>query len=73
MQKTFKMTDEPWHIGTHLSVLRKSYPMNTNMRGLRWVFKKSLHLCDLDESSLSIIRGKMKVMKPCLASETLGC
>ena len=36
-------------MGTHLRVLRESYPMNTNMA---WFI--SLHPCALDESSLSI-------------------
>ena len=31
---------KPWQMGTHLNVLSKSYPMNTNMTGLRW-FSKS--------------------------------
>ena len=26
---------KPWHVGTHLRVLSKSYPMNTNMTRLR--------------------------------------
>ena len=33
--------------------------MNTNMRGFRGVFLKSLHPCVLDKSSLSIGRVKM--------------
>ena len=31
-------------MGTHLRVLSKRYPMNTNMTGIRWFFK---NLCDL--------------------------
>ena len=31
---------KPWHMGTHLRVLNKSYLMNTNMIGFRWVFKR---------------------------------
>ena len=27
---------KPRHMGTHLRLLRKSYPMNTNMTGFRW-------------------------------------
>ena len=43
-----------WHMGTHLRLLSESYQMNTNMTGFRWFSKKSLHPCNLDESSLSI-------------------
>ena len=45
-------------MGTHLRVLSKSYPMNTNMTGLDG-FQKSLRPCGLDESSLSIGRVNM--------------
>ena len=31
---------KPWHTGTHLRVLSKSYPMNANMTGFRWFSKK---------------------------------
>ena len=34
---------KPWHMGTHLRVHRKSYPMNTNKTG----FKFSEKLCVL--------------------------
>ena len=27
---------KPQHMGTHLRVLSKSYPMNTDMTGFRW-------------------------------------
>ena len=27
---------KPWQMGTHLRVLGESFPMNTNMTGLRW-------------------------------------
>ena len=30
---------KPWHMGTHLRVLFKSYPMNTNMTGFGWCKK----------------------------------
>ena len=30
---------KPWHMGTHLRVLCKSYPMNTNKTGFRWFSK----------------------------------
>ena len=44
-------------MGTHLRVLSESYPMNTNMTGLR-CFSKSLRPCTLDKCSLSIGRVK---------------
>ena len=31
---------KPWHMGTHLKVLIKSFPMSTNMTGFRWFSKK---------------------------------
>ena len=31
-------------MGTHLRVLGESYPMNTNMSGLRWFKRKKIHL-----------------------------
>ena len=40
-------------MGTHLRVLSKSYPVNTNMTGLDG-FRKTLRPCTLAESSLSI-------------------
>ena len=30
---------KPWHMGTHLKVLRKSFPMDTNMTGFRGISK----------------------------------
>ena len=56
MQKPEK-NDKPWYLGTHLSVLSKSYPIYTNMTGFR-CFSKSLilHPCPLDKISLSIGR-----------------
>ena len=42
-------------MGTHLTVLSKSFPMNTNMTGFKW-FSKVLAS---DESSLSIGWGKL--------------
>ena len=53
MQKSEKYDLKPWHIDTHLRVLSKSYPMNTNIAELRW-FMNSLHPCALDGSSLTI-------------------
>ena len=37
---------KPWHMGTHLKVLSESYPMNSNITGLRWfsVIFVSLHV-----------------------------
>ena len=46
-------------MGTHLRVLGKSYPMNTNMTGFRR-FQRSLRPCTLDESSLSI--GRVSIL-----------
>ena len=34
MQKSWKLL-KPWQMGTHLRVLSKSIPMNTNMKGFR--------------------------------------
>ena len=42
-------------MGTHLTVLSESFPMNTNMTGFRW-FSKIFAICPLDESSFSIGR-----------------
>ena len=36
MQKPGKWL-KPWHTGNHLRVFNKSYPMNTNMTGFRWL------------------------------------
>ena len=47
---------KPWHIGTHLRVIGESYPINTNMTGLRIAFQIFLHNCAWDKSSLSIGR-----------------
>ena len=30
---------KPWHMGIHLKVLSKGYPMNTNMTGFSWFSK----------------------------------
>ena len=42
---------EALHMGTHLRVLSKSYPMNTNMTGFNF---KNMCPFAFDESSLSI-------------------
>ena len=55
MQNFFENWTKPLQMGTHLRVLIKSYPMNTNKQGLDG-FQKSLRPCALDESSLSIGR-----------------
>ena len=55
------MMQKTWKMGTHLSVLSESYPMNTNM-GLGG-FQKLLHTWDLDESSFSIGRVEKKYIK----------
>ena len=39
----------------HPGELSKSYPMNSNITGIR-SFAKPLHPCALDESSVSIVR-----------------
>ena len=57
IQKNLKKSLKPWEMGTHLTVLSESFPMNTNMTCLD-VFQKSLCSCDLDVSSLSIGRVK---------------
>ena len=46
---------KPWQMGTHLIVLRESFPMSTHMT---WFgcFQNSLHPFALDESILSIGR-----------------
>ena len=61
--KNRKILLKPWHMGTHLRVLSKSYPMNTNMTGLDG-FQKSLPTCALDESSLSIRRVNLRQPNP---------
>ena len=46
-----------WYKGTHVRVLSESYPINTNMTGLRWL-SKNVRTFALDESGLSIGRVK---------------
>ena len=48
-------------MGTYQKVLSESYPMHTNMTGIKWFSKKSLRPCALDESNLSIVRVKCGV------------
>ena len=45
---------KPWHMGTHLRVLPKGFPTNTNM--IRFRFLTIIISCALDKSSLSIGR-----------------
>ena len=70
MQKPEKWL-KPWQMGTHLRVLNESYPMNTNMTGLRW-FSKTLHPCTLDESSLSIGRVLQAYLTPVVCLLPIG-
>ena len=48
-------------MGTHLRVLSKTYPMNTNMTGIRYRgldgSQKSLRHCALDKSSIIALGG----------------
>ena len=46
-------------MGTHLTVLSESFPINTNMTEFRW-FSKTLRHCALNESNLSIGGGSKK-------------
>ena len=46
--KIFKKPEKwwnPWCLGTHLRVLRDSYPMNTKLTGFRWFSKDFASLC----------------------------
>ena len=43
--KNLKNWLKPWQVGTHLNVLRESYPMNTNKRGFRCCSKIFAFLC----------------------------
>ena len=52
---------KPWHMWSHLRVLSKSYLLNKNIIGFKWFSKKSLCLCTLDKSSLSI--GRVNTFK----------
>ena len=36
---------KPWHLGTHLKVLSSTYPLNTNMTGLRWFSEIFASVC----------------------------
>ena len=60
IQKDFKKLKKwkSWHMETHLTVLRESHPMNTNMTGLRWLSKVFVFLSALKESSPIFARVK---------------
>ena len=51
---------KPWHTGTHLKVLNGNYPMTQTWQGLGG-FQRSVQLCALDDSSLSIGRVKREI------------
>ena len=51
IQKTPEKSLKPWHMGTHLRVLKESYLMNTNMTGFRW-FSKIFAFCALEQVCL---------------------
>ena len=36
---------KPWHLGTHLRVLSKSYTLSTDMTGFKWFSKIFASLC----------------------------
>ena len=42
--KHLKIT-KPWNMGTHLRVLSKSIPMDTNMNGFIWLSNSFKSLC----------------------------
>ena len=53
---------KPWHMGTHLRVLSKSYPMNTNMIGLRWFSKEFVYVLELmqcQDTMITIVLHKL--------------
>ena len=43
-----------YDMGTHMTALRESFPMNTKISGFIWFFKNILHFSAKDESSLSM-------------------
>ena len=51
-------------MGTHLTVLSKSYPMNTNMTGFRWFSKIFASLC-FGSKAASAFKG--------LTTENMNC
>ena len=64
MQKPRKW-QKPCHMGTHLRVLIKSYPMNTKMIGFRWFSKIFASLCFLTKvaSVLEGLRWEVRLQK----------
>ena len=59
MQKTLKMTETLVNGYSSESILSESYPMNTNMTGLRWFSKILLYHCALEEWSFTIGRANI--------------
>ena len=57
MMQNNRKNMKPWHTGIHLKVLIESYPMNTNMTGLRW-FSNIFASLWMGESIFSIGRVK---------------
>ena len=60
--KNMKEWLKPWHMGTHLRVLSKSFLMNTNLTGLRWFSEIFASSC-FGQNSLSIGMVKEKGSK----------
>ena len=50
---------KPWQMGTLLRVLIESYPMNTNVAGIRWFSKTFVSLCFGWKHPASIGRVKL--------------
>ena len=61
-----KKWQKPWHMGTYLRVLWKSYPMNTNMAGFRWFSNLFYSLCFRQK----LLQHWLEVLKM-VASKTL--
>ena len=67
--KNLKNELNPWHVGSPLSVLNESYPMNTNMTGFIWFLKicvsflreYQLEVIDI-ESDVYMIKKKIGVV-----------
>ena len=54
--KNLKINETQWHVGTHLRVLSKSYPMNINMTAFR-CFSKVFASLGVYKSSLNPYAG----------------
>ena len=50
---------KPWHMGTHLIVLIKSFPMHANMGGFIKRFQNFLCSCAFDKSCLCMERAEV--------------